>query len=56
MLSPTAPVALHEHAVAKPDRGAIDGVHRGNQAAAAADVVLGRDASGSIAATTPGSR
>ena len=35
--------ALHEHAVAGAKRRALEDVHRGQQAAAAADVVVERD-------------
>ena len=38
--------ALHEHAVAGPQRGALEDVHGRQQAAAAADVVVERDAVG----------
>ena len=38
--------ALHEHGVARPQRGALEDVHRRQQAAAAADVVVERDGVG----------
>ena len=48
--------ALDEHRVAGAERRALEDVHRGQQPAAAADVVVERNASGRRAMPTPGSR